>query len=214
MIEEKKISEIGDFLSQELQGKLPGTKAHKKMIPVFPDNTPEYFNYNQKLREAAVLIPLIVEKDSIKTVFIERTPDAGPHSGQIAFPGGKREGFDSDLVETALREAKEEVGIKLSRKDYIGSLTPVQIPISRFSVEPVICVTDKIMEFVKQEAEVSTIFTVDLLELFDTEDVRLVKARDIMINAPSFKFENQIVWGATAMVLKELKNVISTFLGH
>jgi 8-oxo-dGTP pyrophosphatase MutT (NUDIX family) len=199
------------FLEKALKEKLPGMFAHKKMIPLFPDNVPEYFNYNQELREAAVLLCLFQEEDTLKTVLIERVPDAGPHSGQIAFPGGRREISDNDLIDTALRETLEEVGINLSRESFVGSLTPVQIPISRYSVLPVVCVTSEISELIACEDEVKNIFIVDLFELLKTERILPVNARGMMIDAPSFTFEKQIVWGATAMVLKELKELISLY---
>jgi len=212
MIDKKTdIESLRKHLKQELCKPLPGMSAHKKMIPYFPDNVPEYFNYNQKLRNAAVLIVLSEEKGEVKTVLIERVPDAGPHSGQIAFPGGRREETDLDLIETALREAHEEVGISISRDNIIGSLTPVQIPISRYSVLPVICTTDHIEELIRCEDEVNRIFTVDLFNMLADESVRPVRAREMIIDAPSFAFDDQIVWGATAMVLRELKEVISQF---
>ena len=211
-VNDVKIESLVQYLANALNTELPGMESHRKMIPSFPDNVPEYFNYDQKLREAAVLIVLEVTNYSINTVLIERVPDAGPHSGQIAFPGGRKEDDDIDLFETALREAKEEVGIELNRENCLGTLTSVQIPISKYCVEPVICYTDKISDLVKCEDEVNNIFVVDLLELLETEAIRAVQARGIVIKAPSFKFENQIVWGATAMVLKELKDIFRTFL--
>ena len=196
------------FLEKRLKDNLPGMMAQEKMIPVFPDNTPEYFNYNQVLREAAVLICLFEDKERIKTILIERVPDSGPHYGKIAFPGGGKEDIDNDLIETALREAAEEVGIVVSKSAHLGNLTPVQIPISRYNVLPVICFTNEIGSLTICEDEVKNVFVVDLLDLLESEQVRDVNARNIIIPAPSFAFGNQIVWGATAMVLRELKEIL------
>lgn len=203
---------IADFvndLRSKLKNPLPAIFAHKKMVPVFPTDAPEYFNSSQKLRNAAVLIILFEENAVLKTVFIERMPDPGPHSGQIAFPGGRAEEYDLDLIETALREAFEETGVKAKRKNVIGSITPVQIPISGYSVLPVICFVDKLPQFVRCEIEVKSVFTADLFKLLETETVQRVFARGIEIEAPCFVYQDKIIWGATAMVLKELKEIMA-----
>lgn len=205
---------LKSFFKSELTKELPGMSSHKKMIPFFPDNVPEYFNYDQKLRDAAVLIVIFFDYDKLKTILIERVPDPGPHSGQIAFPGGRTEETDIDLIHTALREAEEEVGVVIKREQVLGSLTPVQIPISRYSVLPVVCFTDEVGQLIRCEDEVNRIFEVDLFSMLEKEAVRPVKARAMMIEAPSFAFDDQIVWGATAMVLKEFKDILTPFLNQ
>lgn len=208
------ITAFADKLKSAFQKQLPGISAHKRMVPTFPGKAPEYFNHGLKLCEAAVLIILFEEEGRIKTVFIERTPDAGPHSGQIAFPGGRKEDFDSDLIETALREANEEVGVNIDRNNCIGKLTPVQIQISGFSVLPVICFTENTPEFTICEAEVRNIFVADLYDLLDSETDRFLTVRGMEIKAPCYILDDKIVWGATAMVLSELDAVNSQNLGQ
>lgn len=200
------ISKLASLLKEEL----PGHSAHRKMIPTFPGDAPEYFNHGKQLRDAAVLISLFEEDNRIKTVFIERMPDPGPHSGQIAFPGGRIEETDADLIDTAIREAFEETGILANRNSVIGTLTPVQIPISGFSVLPVICILDKKPEFTRCEVEVKSVFTADLLALLENETSRNIVARGLNIDAPCFVYDEKIIWGATAMVLRELKEVMSS----
>lgn len=205
----QKLSSVEEFLNYALQKPLPGANAHKLMIPEFPDIAPEYFSYNEKLRDAAVLIILFEEAGVLKTVLIERMPDPGPHSGQIAFPGGRYEETDADLTETALREAYEETGVRIDRSKVAGSLTPIQIPVSGYSVLPVISIAGSLPEFVRCEAEVKDIFVVGLYELLESETKQRIVARGIEIDAPCFIFNERVVWGATAMVLKELKTIIS-----
>ncbi|MDD2385244.1 MAG: CoA pyrophosphatase [Bacteroidales bacterium] len=204
----KNIKSLEELLIEKLSKKLPGMSAQKKMIPAFPDNEPEYFNYDQILRDAAVLICLFEDNNRIKTVLIERVEDSGPHSGQIAFPGGKKENTDNDLIDTAIREANEEVGLKTPKESYVGSLTSVQIPISRYNVLPVICIVENIGELFICQNEVRNVFVADLFDLLESESIRQVCARQITIDAPSYAFGKHIVWGATAMVLKELKEII------
>lgn len=202
------ISSFTAKLKSSLLLDLPGIQAHKSMIPDFPRDSPIYFNNDTSLRDAAVLIILFEDEGRIKTVFIERTPDSGPHSGQIAFPGGRKEISDQDLVETALREAEEEIGVTCKRENFIGSLTPVQIQVSGFSVLPVICTIEKLPQFVICEKEVRDVFVVDLEDLLGSETVKTITVRDMQIHAPSFIADERIIWGATAMVLKELKTLI------
>lgn len=199
--------ELFNKLKTLMQNPLPGMCAQEKMIPNFPDNTPEYFNYDKNLRDAAVLIVLFEENTRLKTFFIERMPEPGPHSGQIAFPGGRVEKIDKDLFDTAIREAFEETGVKVKRENILGSLTPVEIPISGFSVLPVVAFYDTIPKFIPCEKEVKSVFTVDLFNLFESESIKNVSTRNIEVQAPCFISDDKIIWGATAMVLKEFKEM-------
>ncbi len=187
---------------------LPGRKSHEKMIPVFPQKAFEYFNTSDNLRQAAVLILLYEEDSKINTVLIERTPDPGPHSGQIAFPGGRREAYDNDLIDTAIREAEEEVGVTIKRENVIGSLTPVEIPISGYSVLPVLAMIDTKPIFTPCPDEVNQIIEVELTEFLSTLTHKAIVARGYDISAPCFTIGEIVVWGATAMVLNELKDML------
>ncbi len=187
---------------------LPGIEAHKAMVPVFPENPPDYFAKDLVLKEAAVLVLLFEENNSLKTVLIERTPDAGPHSGQIAFPGGRRDPEDVDLIDTAIRETFEEIGVQVKRDECIGTLTPVAIPVSSFSVSPVIAFIDKPLVFTLATDEVKQFYVLDLIELLSNEKSKKIVVRGMAIDAQGFEFENGFIWGATAMVLKEIKEMI------
>ncbi len=210
MQDSKKINftNFTDFLKNALNKPLPGRDAQSIMMPVIHELHLQYFKDEQELEQAAVLIILFPENEKIKTVFIERTPDPGPHSGQIAFPGGRKEIYDKDLIQTALREAEEEVGVRLYRGNVIGNLTPIEIPVSGFSVLPVIAVLNQKPDFNVCYEEVNDIFIVDLPELFKNKDYRTVPARGIKIETPCYIFDNTIVWGATAMVLSEFEKLI------
>lgn len=204
--------EISDIL-QKLNNKLktanlPGIEAHKTMIPVFPENQPDYFAKDLVLKEAAVLVLLFEENKSLKTVLIERTPDAGPHSGQIAFPGGRRDPEDVDLIDTAIREAYEEIGVQVKRSDCLGILTPIAIPISSFSVSPVTAFIDNPSVFTIAPDEVKQLYVLDLIELLNNEKSKKIVVREMTIDAPGFEIENGFIWGATAMVLKEIKEIV------
>ena len=201
-----------ESLKSDLQNTLPGREAQAKMMPVIHESHLQYFNDELKLRPAAVMIMLFAEDSKIKTVFIERTPDPGPHSGQIAFPGGRKDPEDTNLIETAIRETNEEVGVSLNRNQIIGNLTPIEIPISGYSVLPVISVLPKRPDFMVCYEEVNDIFVVDLLALLKIKQHKTVPARGIHIETPCYMFDETIIWGATAMVLSEFEEVIKEWL--
>lgn len=197
-----------DKIKTSLKHELPGRESQSKMMPVIHEKDLQYFNDYLKLKKAAVLILLFPEDNTIKTVFIERTPDPGPHSGQIAFPGGRKDKEDKDLIMTAIREAKEEIGVSINRTSIIGELTPIEIPVSGFSVLPVVAALDSKPVFNACEAEVKDIFTVDLIKLLKNKDYKTVPARGIKIETPCYIFDDTIVWGATAMVLSEFEDLV------
>lgn len=203
-----------DLLIPELKSKLnntlPGRDAQSKMISQFQRSLVEYFNEDKKLRDAAVLIILFKDGHRLKTILIERMPDPGPHSGQIAFPGGRKESFDSDLIDTAIREAEEEIGVKTIRENIIGCLTKVEIPVSGFSVVPVVGVINEYPVIMPCPREVNNVFIVDLIELFESKTTKIIEVRGSQIEVPCYVINNkQVVWGATAMVLSEFEEIFN-----
>lgn len=186
---------------------LSALKAHNQMLPISNITNSIYYQSDIQLRAAAVLIILFQDSNSLKTILIERVQDSGPHSGQIAFPGGGKETFDNSLFDTATREAFEEVGVKVELNNCITALSPVKIPISSYSVTPILSAINYKPIFKIDKSEVQNAFIVDLMQLFESETVRKINSHNIDITAPCFVFEDKIVWGATAMVLKEIKEI-------
>ncbi|MDR2010406.1 MAG: CoA pyrophosphatase [Bacteroidales bacterium] len=197
------ISELAIILKNDL----PGINAQSKMVSSFQKRMVDYFNKDQILKPAAVLIVLFEEEDELKTFLIERVPDSGPHSGQIAFPGGRMENSDQDLIDTAIRETEEEIGIKIKKENILGHLTSVEIPVSGFSVLPVIGYTEFVHNPNRCLYEVNCILKVNLIELFKTKTSRIINVRGEDIEVPCYIVDNHIVWGATAMVLSEMEDI-------
>lgn len=200
-------------LKKVLKEPLPGIIAQKKMMPDIHNTHLKYFS-EKPLREAAVLISLFPFEGNLGTVFIERTQDASPHSGQIAFPGGRYEFNDVTLINTALREANEELGINPDEVEIIGSLTPIEIPISGFSVTPIVGFLQTDPTINPCPTEVQNYYKVTLKELLNTNNKTTgeVSVRNKRITTPYYKLKHTLIWGATAMVLSEFEEIFIDYI--
>ena len=135
------------------------------------------------------------------------------HRGQISFPGGKREKEDDSLLQTALREAEEEVGVPSRLVKPLGKLTELYIPVSNFLVQPFVGFTEKTPSFSPEPLEVKSIIEVPLSLLLDPKTVKTTSIRltDNMTlqHVPYYDVYGNVVWGATAMMLSELLEIIA-----
>ncbi|RXG16342.1 8-oxo-dGTP pyrophosphatase MutT (NUDIX family) [Leeuwenhoekiella aestuarii] len=141
-------------------------------------------------------------------VLILRKTYKGVHSNQVGFPGGKVESFDASLEETALRETEEEIGVDRNTIEVIKKLTKIYIPPSNFWVQPYIGIVRSKPTFTKEEAEVEAILEVPLKEFLDDKKVikqRIDTSYGTMLEVPAFYLAERVVWGATAMMLSEVK---------
>jgi 8-oxo-dGTP pyrophosphatase MutT (NUDIX family) len=134
----------------------------------------------------------------------------GPHSNQISFPGGKIEKSDNNLSQTALRETFEEVGVSQEKVEILREITNVYIPPSNFLVTPFIGIT-KTKPMFKVNSEVAEIIEVSLLDLLDDNNVGTIQITNSYMKetlVPSFNINGSVIWGATAMILSEIKEVL------
>lgn len=160
-------------------------------------------------RIGAVLIALYKDKDELRTVLMKRPNYVGTHSGQVSFPGGKMEHSDENVVQTALREAEEEVNIQPSDVTVIGQLTQLYIPPSNFLVHPVLGVLKKPPRLVPDNHEVASIHTPSLRLLFNddtVEEKEILLSTGLKVQSPCFTVDGHTVWGATAMIISELRD--------
>lgn len=204
--------EFLQFVPKLIDAKLPAFEAHIKMAPLdrleslknidFGDNNP---------RIAAVLMLFYPKNDTTHLVLIVRNSYEGVHSAQIAFPGGKYEHDDDDFAYTALRETQEEVGIHPDKIEILKPFTELYIPPSNFMVHPFLGISKEELVFVPEPSEVAEIIELPL-SIFLSDaivvDTNLSTSYADNISIPAFKIENHIVWGATAMMLSELKEVL------
>ncbi len=205
------LSDLSRQLRQRLVLPLPGAEAHYKMANVERRVNSSRFKIPDDARKGAVLILLYEDEGKIYFPLIVRPEYDGVHSGQIAFPGGGFEESDETLQHTALREAQEEIGIFKNDVTIIGSLSSLYIPPSNFLVHPFVGTLSYKPHFVPDETEVAGIIETDLESVMDESLVseKIIKLSTGMeINTPFFNFENQTVWGATAMILSEVKSLL------
>ena len=211
--------DFSDFLKyvpKIKQEKLLAEQAHLKMVPVERVLEVEKFkNGSNNPKKAAVMMLIYPKNNKSHLALIVRNTYAGVHSAQIGFPGGKVELEDNSLIQTALRETHEEIGIHPDKIEVIKSFTEVFIPPSNFIVAPFLGISYTELEFIEQVEEVSGIIEFPLLDFLNEKTI----VKKIMntsygnnIEVPTFKINDHYVWGATAMMMSELKEVlISSF---
>ena len=160
-------------------------------------------------RRAAVLVPVLLESEGARLVYTVRRDHLPDHAGQISFPGGGIEPGDGSLLETALREAEEEIDLRPSLVEVIGELEEMYIPPSDFRVSPFVGLLPPEAELVMAPDEVEAIFTVSLDELMAPETFRRVswtrEGRDYVV--PVFVVAGpppRNIWGATAAITASL----------
>lgn len=202
------------WLKERLQKELPGKEAQERMtgrVLPMPDEIPE------NARQGAVLALLYPIESIPNILFIRRTVDGGAHGGQIAFPGGKAEETDDDLIATALREAQEEVGLLSCDVDIIGALSSLYIPVSNFNVHPFIGYTTQRPDYILSAAEVDSVVEVPVAELFHPQRITKVVVtspadKSFIRKVPAYKLEDEtIIWGATAMMISELQMLLEEY---
>ncbi|MGM8363368.1 NUDIX hydrolase [Flavobacterium sp. ARAG 55.4] len=195
-----------------VQASLPAFASHEKMMPLERKQLLKRINLEEKHpREAAVTMLFYPKNQQTHLVLIVRNSYEGVHSAQIAFPGGKFETGDINLRETALRETEEEIGISRSKIQIVKDFSPLYIPPSNFMVYPFLGVCTEEPAFILDPEEVASIIELPL-EVFQDDAILSVEnlstSYGAFIEVPAFKIDEHIVWGATAMMLSELKDVL------
>ena len=200
-------------LEVELMKPLPGKEKQFQMSSVrrIREMTDESQIKNGVKSSVLILLYPSFQGDEISIVLILRPRYEGVHGGQISLPGGRSEEMDIDLKETALREAKEEIGIDPTKIITIGVLTELYIPPSNFLVLPYVGYTSEKPIFNPDPQEVASIIEINLTELKNDKNV---KSKDVFVRpgfsvfGPCFEINGHIIWGATAMILNEFKEIV------
>jgi 8-oxo-dGTP pyrophosphatase MutT (NUDIX family) len=198
-------------LKTNLQKPLPGVEAQFEMAHVKREKVLANSLDSQNYRPSAVLILLYPnELQQTSVLLIERMTYDGYHSGQIALPGGKVEPDDIDLQATALREFFEETGAD-EMPTIIGKLTPVYIPVSKFMVQPFVSYVEQKPNFSASAYEVNELIEWEITHLLNPDIIKettIEPTHGYKLKTPYFDVQGKVLWGATAMMLNELKWVL------
>jgi len=199
-----------DALARRLQEPLPGAEAHRAMAS--QSRLRAMLKPNERTRRSAVLMLFYPYHGAIYLPLIMRPLYDGVHAGQMAFPGGRMERTDENLVRTALREAQEEIGIRVSDVRVLGTLTELYIPPSNFYVLPVVGMMTHKPDFYPDPREVERVVEIGLDELMDKSIIgrNTIEVRGVAVDAPFYRVQEYQVWGATAMMIAELLAVIES----
>lgn len=200
-------------ISEALLRPLPGQSAQMQMAPPYREAMDMNVILQRQPRFGGVLLLLVEKAQKLEIVFTRRMDYAGVHSGQISFPGGKKEADDIDLTATALRETQEEIGVEPDKLQVIGRLSELYIPPSNFLVYPTVACALQPLAFKAQEREVREIFTIPLHFFLQQENRRTTTipfANGNAIDVPAFIYGDAVIWGATAIILSEFAAVLQS----
>jgi len=197
-------------LSARLKKPKPGLAAQLRMVP---DPRPGQKTYQEVLdtcRPAAVLILIYPRRGKLHLVLTLRTSRVDHHRDQVSLPGGEKDSHET-IIQAALREASEELGVRASEVRILGELTPLYIPPSNYCIFPVVATAAKRPDFRRAPAEVAEVIDLPLVILLDPGSVRRevwrLHGEDTVV--PFYAFGGHKIWGATAMVLAELAEIIA-----
>ena len=153
--------------------------------------------------EAAVLVPMHGWPDNPGLVFTERRSDMRRHAGEVSFPGGRRDG-DEELLQTALREAQEEIGLLPDNVEIAGALPPIGTFVTNYKVHPFVGVIEEGMRFEPNPSEVESVLVASLDDLQAAYAKRRLVRRGVPIKTDTYLIADKLIWGATARILGDL----------
>jgi 8-oxo-dGTP pyrophosphatase MutT (NUDIX family) len=199
-------------LTHELTLPLPGSQIQLMMTSNRRLREMMEFRATELAIKSSVLILLYPGRENIQPTFVVtlRPTYEGIHSGQISLPGGRFELTDENLMQTALRETYEEIGIHHEEVTIIGQLTELYIPPSNYLVQPFVGFTGRSPVFNPQPEEVEQIIEIPVKTLLNENNLvqKEISAHGFHFTAPSFVIDGTTIWGATAMILNEFKEIL------
>jgi len=186
----------------------PGIGAHERIFPEIARHREQALLNDPNPRQSAVAAIVFPAGSEASLMLIERQTYDGVHSGQVGFPGGKKDEEDRDLETTARRETQEEIGIPGESLRFVRSLSHVYIPPSRFLVQPFVFTLGFTPELELEEREVQSTIVMPLSKLLDDSLIvsgEIQLQQGLNIQTMYFDYADRKIWGATAMMLSELK---------
>lgn len=201
--------EILRALEKKLSSPKPGLKAQLRMTPIPRPGHQVYYEVEDTSLKAGVLVLFYPREDKLYLVLTRRTDKVDFHKGQISFPGGRLDAGEG-LEQAALREAQEELEVDPGSIRILGMLTPLYIPPSNYCIYPVVALTESRPDFRPSQIEVAEVLEIPLDHLLIPQNVRreMWNIRGADVEVPFYAFGKHKIWGATAMVLAELLEMI------
>lgn len=202
---------LHSLIPQLIEQPLVGLKAQMALAP--PHRDAYDLDKIDSLKPVPAAVMIIIYPDILgqsRLVLMKRSNYNGHHARQISFPGGKKEQSDENLLEAAIRETEEEMGIVLNKNNVLRALTQLYIPPSNFIVQPYVTLIDKTPDF-RPNYEVEKLILPTLTDILNENSIQL---RSIMtrgnteIHSPCFILLDEVVWGATAMILSEFRSLL------
>ena len=200
------------LLRERLRGVLPGHDRFLALSGYKRLDLERAMALDPPARESAVLVLFFRSTGTWNCLLMVRPTYDGVHSGQVAFPGGKREPADPSLMHTALREFAEETGMPTTTVEVLGPLTPVYIPPSRMLVTPFVGVVEGPVRWRPDEHEVARLIEVPVSELLRADILQrkeqYIQIMGRAVEIPYFALDGETVWGATALMIAELRELL------
>lgn len=201
------VDQAADFAGQRPEAAAAGQWWQPQPWGRVPEPLPE----PTSIRHASVLVLLWQEDDGARLLLTERSPALAKHPGQISFPGGAAEAFDPDAAGTALREAQEELGLDPSRVEVVGPLPPAPVPVSGFSVTPILATSEDIGVLTPHSGEVARVIKAPVADLVAPQHryTAVIERDGVLLPTPAFLFgegtdDAAFVWGFTGVLLDRL----------
>ncbi len=196
---------------------LPGEAIQFKMAPMERLQELNRVAREKETAKHAGVMSLFYPSENFETrlILILRKTYNGIHSAQVGFPGGKLEAGDGTIQDAALRETEEEVGVSRDTISVLKKLTEIYIPPSNFFVQPFLGITTELPRFIPQEEEVEALIEVTLQDFMNDANITtqmLSTSYASNFEVPAFKLNGHIVWGATAMMLNEVRELLKMAL--
>lgn len=206
-------SEFTERLESARKRPLPGEKAQLDLAPTGRSSLSDLDLDTKSVRKAGVLALFENHQSLAQLILISRTHYPGAHSGQISFPGGKQEDFDPNFLATAQRETLEEIGVAEENYQVWGALSPLYIPPSNFLVHPYLGFSSESLNFTAEEKEVAAIHRIPFHRFLEEEAIsypQIKLSNGFKIKSPAFEIDGLTIWGATAMMISEIRQLILT----
>jgi len=202
-------SSVKKYLIETLHSDLPGNLTHSKMLPNGRRLSVSAHELSSA-KQSSVLLLLFPEGDQLFTCLMKRPSTMKHHPGQISFPGGKVEEEDLSAEMTALREAREEVGIDPTAIEILGKLSDLYVEVSRFNIQPFLAWSDKRPDFSANAEEVEDLILFPVSDFVANEIIAETELDTFsgLLRVKFYPYKGEVIWGATAMILSELIEIL------